>query len=156
MEIMWRFCLNSLFRSYGRGSLRHIGGPHPVKAAAGFRAGAALDLSGDPPYIVPPDRGQEEPPAIGPETVIGLHAWLFPYDRGDCADFPTWLLADQGIKREQTGLRPPDLARILGLLESVESPAEPIRTMNEANLYVPAHPDRPHGKRRPGTLGTIR
>ncbi len=257
---MWRFCLNSLFRTYGRGFLRHLGGPHPIRVAAGLKAGSDLNLSGDPPFIIPSDRRPDEPPALGPQTVIGLgfclkpldppcpsgrpnhdcrlleqgidlallpsdspcrdcligtigiralrrgcavyvmtsaadilndvfrpaleekrftsgifalcpysirpfsvpltavglHAWLFPYDRGDCADYPTWLLADQGIKREQTALRLPDLATINGLLESVQSTAEPVRTLNEGNLYVPARPDLPQGKRRPDTLGTIR
>jgi hypothetical protein len=242
---MWRFCLNSLLRSYGRGFLRHIGGPHPARAAAGLQAGASLDLSGDPPYIMPTGRSREEPLPLGPETVIGLgyclkpleppcpsgrpnhdcrlleqgidpsrlpedspcrdcligaigfralhrgcavyvmtsaadilddvfrpaleegrymaglfalcpysirpfsvplaaiglQAWLFPYDRGDCADYPTWLQADRGIKREQTGLRPGDLRTILDLLraDGTAAPTEhTIGTGREGHVYMSA------------------
>jgi hypothetical protein len=32
----------------------------------------------------------------------GVRAWLLPFERGDCADYRTWLAADRGIKDERT------------------------------------------------------
>jgi hypothetical protein len=32
----------------------------------------------------------------------GMHARMLPLERGDCRDYRTWLLADRGIKDEQT------------------------------------------------------
>jgi hypothetical protein len=74
-------------------------------------------------------------------AALGLHAWLFPYDRGDCADYSTWLLADKGIKRERTGLRPSDLRRILDLLGAdgradLDNPT--IAIGREGHVYVSA------------------
>lgn len=32
----------------------------------------------------------------------GIRGWLFPFEKGDCRDYKTWLQADRGIKEEQT------------------------------------------------------
>ena len=32
----------------------------------------------------------------------GIRGRLFPFERGDCADYKTWLLADRGVKEERT------------------------------------------------------
>ena len=42
-----------------------------------------------------------EPFAVG-LLASGIRGWLFPFERGDCADYKTWLLADRGVKDEQT------------------------------------------------------
>jgi len=34
----------------------------------------------------------------------GIRGWLFTFDTGDCRDYRTWLQADIGIKKEQTGM----------------------------------------------------
>jgi hypothetical protein len=47
----------------------------------------------------------------------GMRGWLFPFANGDCRDYKTWLLADRGIKREQTTLEAPTRLTIGGLLE---------------------------------------
>jgi len=34
--------------------------------------------------------------------IAGIEGCLFPYEKNDCRDYPTWLLADIGTKNEQT------------------------------------------------------
>ncbi len=34
----------------------------------------------------------------------GIRGWLLPFERGDCMDYKTWLLADRGVKDEQTSI----------------------------------------------------
>ena len=35
-------------------------------------------------------------------SASGIRGWLLPFERGDCRDYRTWLLADRGVKDEQT------------------------------------------------------
>ena len=35
-------------------------------------------------------------------SIAGISGRLFPFNQGDCTDYKTWLLADIGIKEEQT------------------------------------------------------
>ncbi len=73
-----------------------------------------------------------------PLITAGFRAWLFPYERGDCTDYGTWLLADQGIKKEQTNLMEEDLKAICDLLEaSVESDSSGVEPERRGNIYYP-------------------
>jgi hypothetical protein len=53
----------------------------------------------------------------------GIRGWLFPFEKGDCRDYRTWLLADRGIKHEQTALGEPRDSTIRGLLETARKEA---------------------------------
>jgi len=48
----------------------------------------------------------------------GIRGWLFPFANGDCRDYKSWLLADRGIKDEQTALEAPKLRTLRGLLDA--------------------------------------
>ncbi len=47
----------------------------------------------------------------------GIRARLLPFEKGDCTDYRTWLLADRGIKDEQTALGEPRCGMIREQLE---------------------------------------
>jgi len=55
----------------------------------------------------------------------GMRGWLFPFESGDCQDYRTWLLADRGIKEEQTVIDGPNQKKIKGLLESASKESSP-------------------------------
>jgi hypothetical protein len=46
----------------------------------------------------------------------GMRGRLFPFERGDCQEWGTWLRADRGIKDEQTEIGQPNQRTIIGLL----------------------------------------
>lgn len=46
----------------------------------------------------------------------GMQGWMFPFARGDCQDYQTWLQADRGVKEEQTEIDKPTQERIRELL----------------------------------------
>ena len=58
-----------------------------------------------------------EPFKIG-LLISGIDAYLFPYKSGDCQDYKTWLLADIGIKDDQTKFHSKDLDSIKKILTS--------------------------------------
>jgi len=65
----------------------------------------------------------------------GMRGWLFPFASGDCRDYKTWLLADRGIKDDQTSLAGPAHRTIRGLLENAaEGP--PVATQFEKRGHV--------------------
>jgi hypothetical protein len=46
----------------------------------------------------------------------GMQGWMFPFARGDCQDYQTWLQADRGVKEERTEIDKPTQERIRELL----------------------------------------
>jgi hypothetical protein len=56
----------------------------------------------------------------------GMRGSLFPFAQGDCRDYRTWLLADRGIKREQTEIGSPSRRTLEEQLrvEAREAPSE--------------------------------
>lgn len=36
----------------------------------------------------------------------GVRGWMFPFEKGDCRDYKTWLQADRGSKDERTEIKP--------------------------------------------------
>lgn len=76
-----------------------------------------------------------------PLLAVGVRARLFPYERGDCADYSTWLQADIGIKNEQTHMREEDLSTLRGLLQSAAGSALlERRSEKRDNIYFPHDP----------------
>ncbi len=55
----------------------------------------------------------------------GIRAWMFPFERGDCADYRTWLAADRGIKREQTHISELNQKKIRELLGNAAADSQP-------------------------------
>ena len=47
--------------------------------------------------------------------IAGVTAQLFPFEKNDCQDYPTWLLADVGIKELQTEVNSQDVNLIQDL-----------------------------------------
>ena len=44
--------------------------------------------------------------------ISGIQGNLYPFEKGDCRDYPTWLRADVGIKDEQTAITDHDFLSI--------------------------------------------
>jgi hypothetical protein len=66
----------------------------------------------------------------------GMRARLLPFDSGDCRDYRTWLLADRGVKREQTAVC---AATAAGAAEWIgrAAPAGPRRFERRGNVLHP-------------------
>lgn len=58
-----------------------------------------------------------QPFAVG-MLASGIQGWLFPFEKGDCRDYKTWLNADNGIKDDQTEISKPGKQEIRKLLEN--------------------------------------
>jgi len=67
----------------------------------------------------------------------GMSAKLLPLGQGDCRDYPTWLLADRGIKDEQTAVDAAAIADVAGRLGG-ELPVSPLRVARRGNVLFPA------------------
>lgn len=55
----------------------------------------------------------------------GIRGWLFPFEKGDCQDYKTWLQADHGIKEEQTEINEQNRRTIKKLLENTMKEISP-------------------------------
>ena len=62
--------------------------------------------------------------------VAGIRGRMWPFDRGDCRDYPTWLRADRGEKNERTEISAANLRRIREVLLAA-APARPPGTRFE-------------------------
>jgi hypothetical protein len=72
----------------------------------------------------------------------GIRGWLFPFANGDCRDYKTWLLADRGIKDEQTALEAPKLRTLRGLLEAAVKETTPAtRFEKRGHVLFPGRAD---------------
>ena len=71
----------------------------------------------------------------------GIAGWLLPFEKGDCRDYRTWLLADRGIKDEQTEINAPIQRTIEELLRNAakESPSA-TRYIRQGNVLYPGNP----------------
>ena len=54
-----------------------------------------------------------------------VRGWMFPFEKGDCRDYPTWLRADRGTKEERTELAPPNRSAIHEHLRAAAQAAPP-------------------------------
>ncbi len=75
-----------------------------------------------------------------PLLICGIRGYLIEYSSGNCRNYQQWLLADRGIKKEMTTLRPEVYEKILGLLDLWASMrGSPWRRFQrETNIYTPA------------------
>ena len=80
----------------------------------------------------------------------GMRARMLPLDRGDCRDYRTWLLADRGIKDEQTTLAGTAMASVAGLLGPA-APLQPLTVERRGNVLHPVAAG-PAARRGPGVL----
>ena len=68
--------------------------------------------------------------------VSGIRGWLFPFEKGDCRDYKTWLLADIGIKDEQTEIIESKERMILRFLaDSIRKTTQDMRFKKQGNIF---------------------
>jgi hypothetical protein len=67
----------------------------------------------------------------------GMSARLLPLEQGACRDYRTWLLADRGIKDEQTTVEPAGMAGLAGAFGAA-APARAVRFERRGNVLYPA------------------
>jgi len=68
----------------------------------------------------------------------GIRGWLFPFERGDCTDYKTWLLADRGVKDEQTFVSEQNREIIMELLGNVTKEPDSIKKYKrQGNILCP-------------------
>ncbi|MHC4673270.1 MAG: hypothetical protein ACYTBZ_12345 [Planctomycetota bacterium] len=68
----------------------------------------------------------------------GIRGRLFPFERGDCADYKTWLLADRGVKEEQTSISEQNRNIIRELLGKVTKKSNPFKKFKrQGNILCP-------------------
>jgi len=72
----------------------------------------------------------------------GMSGRLLPLERGDCRDYGTWLLADRGIKDEQTTIGAGGMAEVAGSLPRAAFP-DAIRVERRGNVFYPVTGGRP-------------
>lgn len=68
----------------------------------------------------------------------GMRGWLFPFKKGDCQDYKTWLQADRGIKEEQTEINEPSRRTIRELLGNDTQETTPdTQFERQGNVFYP-------------------
>ena len=68
----------------------------------------------------------------------GVRGWMFPFEKGDCRDYPTWLRADRGIKEERTEIDSPSRSAIRKLLlDAAKDPAPAARFEKRGHVLYP-------------------
>lgn len=68
----------------------------------------------------------------------GVRSWMFPFETGDCRDYPTWLQADRGIKEERTEIDSPSRSAIRNLLlDAAKDPAPSARFEKRGHVLYP-------------------
>ena len=71
--------------------------------------------------------------------VSGIRGRLLPYDRGDCADYTTWLEADRGNKEDRTSISESNLEIIDNLLGAAVKETNPLTFKKHGNILYPEH-----------------
>jgi hypothetical protein len=77
-----------------------------------------------------------KPFAVG-VVASGMSATLLPLNEGDCRDYRTWLLADHGIKDEQTTVDAVAIANVAGRLGGA-LPVSSLQVARRGNVLFPA------------------
>jgi hypothetical protein len=78
----------------------------------------------------------------------GMHARLFPFEKGDCRDYATWLQADRGIKEERTEISGPNRSTIRELCaQAVTGRFFDVRFEKRGNVLYPRLPAESPGGR---------
>lgn len=77
------------------------------------------------------------PFAVG-MLVSNIRGRLFTFERGDCRDYKTWLMADRGIKEEQTAIIESKKKTIRKFLDSTAKESTPgCRFKRRGNIFYP-------------------
>ena len=66
----------------------------------------------------------------------GIEGWQFPFEKGDCRDYKTWVNADEGIKNERTCITEQNEKRIKNFLNNNNSYPKK-KFYKEANIFYP-------------------
>lgn len=78
-----------------------------------------------------------EPFAVG-LLASGIRGRLFAFERGDCTDYKTWLLADRGVKEERTAFSEQTRETIKCLLENAAAGSDSLGKFNkQGNILCP-------------------
>jgi hypothetical protein len=77
-----------------------------------------------------------QPFAVG-LLASGISGRLFPLGAGDCCDYRTWLLADRGIKAEQTAVDGDRMGAIVRLLDAATSPSGAVHVERRGAVLCP-------------------
>ena len=75
----------------------------------------------------------------------GVRGEMWPFDQGDCRDFPTWLRADRGDKPDRTTLAPPHHQAIRELLQAAAPPSPPATAFEKRGHILHPCPAPPAG-----------
>lgn len=77
-------------------------------------------------------------PFVLPLLMANMEFAIFPFESGDCRDYPTWWKADVGVKDEQTVIAPQNRKTIQGFLSSSREVVQPNRSYHkEGNVFHP-------------------
>ena len=81
----------------------------------------------------------------------GIRGWMFPFEKGDCRDYQTWLQADRGIKEERTKINSSNRKVIREFLQAAaQAPPQAIRFEKRGNLFYPLGATGNSGERNKG------
>jgi hypothetical protein len=76
-----------------------------------------------------------QPFAVG-MLASGIQGCIFQFNQGDCRDYKTWLLADRGIKNEQTEILDSTQATISEILKSAsKEPIPAVQYKKRGNIF---------------------
>jgi hypothetical protein len=71
-------------------------------------------------------------------NAAGVRGWMIPFGHGDCANYRTWLMADRGVKDDQTSVQPQSRKSILQILSSAKRESNGAkRFVREGNVLRP-------------------
>jgi hypothetical protein len=78
-----------------------------------------------------------KPFAVG-LSASGIRGWMLPFERGDCADYRTWLRADRGVKDDQTSISEQNQKTIAELLANAAQETDSIKKYKrQGNILCP-------------------
>ena len=67
----------------------------------------------------------------------GVQARLWPFETGDCRDYPTWLRADRGDKPDRTEIAPANRQTLRAALHAAAQAAPPARFQKRGHVLFP-------------------
>jgi hypothetical protein len=68
----------------------------------------------------------------------GMRGWMFPFERGDCRDYRTWLMADRGVKLDRTSLNESNRKRLGDMLAAaIQKPGAAKKYKRQGNILRP-------------------
>lgn len=69
----------------------------------------------------------------------GIRGWIFQFQQGGCRDYRSWLMADRGIKTEQTAIHDSTQTAIRQILKKAsKKPLPAARYKKRGNVFFPA------------------